>query len=202
MTDNKQLIEMHPELLSNYDLADRTEWTLEMYETACEDVGQNKFYSQWLIGKFAFEVQEKFGKGNKHIESLDISLAKSAKIEVNSLRTYRFTYRRFREANPNFTPDGYLPFAVLQLAATTDNPVETAEILQDENIATVAGASRKIKLMKDPNAELPTKRPVIKLSWDSATKLWVLTIADEDIPKIDWKNVQTQLVNKLVGDSN
>ncbi len=185
MDTEKSLVEARPGFLLDLDKVDRSEWDLQMYEAALEEAGQVKFYSQWLIGKFAFEAGNKFGYGH------DEELAKVARVEVGTLRMYRSVYKKFYETDSGFVPDGYMPWLVIQMAAGTENPIETLEKLQDEDATTVSKASRALKTMKT-GKEVP-KKPKISLVFDEASFKWRLKLKEEDIPNIDWSDVKDSL---------
>lgn len=175
------------ELLRDIDRVDRSEWTYEMYVHAGGEARLVKEYSQWMIGKLATEVMDRFKQDEDYAEEIGIP--------VNSLRTYRYVYQKFTKENPDFIPEGYLPWGVLQMAAATDNPIETLNSLQDKDANTISKAYRVLKEEKTGQS-VPIK-PKLAVVWDEEKSVWKVKMRLEDIPKIDWSDIATQLTDYL-----
>lgn len=189
--DKKDIIEVNPNRVLAYDEADREEWTSEMYAAAGEEIARLKIYSQWILGKFADEVTEKWG------DCADF--ARDIKLPPSSVREYRRVYRSFvmdsARKGIDFKPDGAVPWGVMQMAAGTQSPIETLEGLASKGAVTISEAYREIK--ESETGKPVPKKPQLKLSWDEETGKWKLVLAQEDLPKIDWTEVKEQLMAYL-----
>lgn len=174
-------------LLREIDWVDRSEWTYDMYIHAGQDARLVKEYSQWMIGKLASEVMDRFKQDEDYADQIGVP--------VNSLRTYRYVYQKFIKENPDFVPDGYLPWGVLQMAATTDSPIETLTSLQDKDANTISKAYRALKEEKTGQS-MPIK-PKLSVVWDEEKSVWKVKMRPEDISKIDWSDIATQLTDYL-----
>jgi len=182
------IIEVRPNMLIAIDEEDRSKWTEEEYISAGEEASKVKFYSQWILGKLASEYsQRKWGECSKY--------ARKIHVDPRSLLAYRRVYRKISKADPNYVPDGYLPWGVLQIVAEEENPIELIEELSSKSKVTVAEATRHI-LEKRTGRKVPTK-PKVKLRFDEESGLWEIQISEEDFPKINWELIGRQLMEYL-----
>jgi len=184
------LIESKPdygEILLQADQSDRSEWNWEDYVTFGQMASEVKSYSQWLIGKLASEVFNKWGKDEKYASEIHIS--------VGSLQQYRRVYIQL--SKQGYVPNGFFPWGVLQIAANY-NPGESAktlEELEDNGIATIEGAYRYIKEKK--TGIVVPRKPSLRLIWNQDVNKWKVVLKPEDIPEIDWSDVKKQLLDYL-----
>lgn len=190
MANDNQLIEVNPSLLEHIDNADRAGWDYETYVTVAMDVIHIKQYSQWTLGKLAYEVNLKWGEG--------ADFARKIGVDPTSLRVYKHTYARFHEIDNEYTPPLHMPWGVLQQAAQTENPVETLQHLEDTNNTTIKSAYREIKVQE--TGVVPPPRPRVKLKFDPDKELWCMTIPPEDIKNIDWQNLRARIVETMIDE--
>ena len=175
-----EILDPNPDLIKQIDQQDRSEWTLDHYLMAIEDSGKLKFYSQWLIGKFAYEAQNKFP------DILDVALAEKAKVEVGTLRNYRSIYKSFFECDPGYIPSGYAPWTAVRAAASTEDPVETLEYLEDNDGDSMKKVHRLIKEKENPNLpKLPTK-PQINLTANPEIGKYDFWMKEDDFGAVNW----------------
>jgi len=182
--DELKTIEIDPEILTNIDSADRTEWNYELYVSVALEVGQVRGYSCWLLGKLASEVEGKWGSIKQ--------FAIDSKVDPSSLRVYKHTYEKFIKQDKNFSPSEKTLFGLLQEAARTRDPIGTLKEFEKEEITTQPAARRFIGQKKGSEYH---KKPNIKLSWNDELKQWNLEIADEDLPLINWGGIREKIVN-------
>ena len=185
--DKPALIEARPEMLSTIANSDRTEWTYDMYVSAGEEAVQIRGYGSWILGMLASEVEPKRGELKEFAKDIHASYA--------MVRVYKHVYEKIVGADPDFVPDGFFPFEVLKMAASTEDPIKTLEELKDKGIATIPGAYREIKT-STTGIEVP-KKPSVVLKWDEEKKKWKLKMNPDDLPKIDWSDVSEQLIDYL-----
>ena len=139
-------IEISP--LVRVDIADRSEWQEVDYVTAGEEVSVLKFYSQWTLGKLAYEYVQRWGDCSYY--------ARQIHIDANSLISYRRAYKKIHEQDPDYLPDGYIPWGVLQIAAETEDPVGMIEELSANSKLSIAEAHR-CKKEKETGKSIPAK---------------------------------------------
>lgn len=182
-----QIIEARPEMLSGIMASDRDDWTYDMYISAGMEAVNIRGYSGWIIGLLASEVEPKYGSVKDFSNEIHAS--------YGMVRVYKHVYERYTREDKNFAPDGFFPFEVLKIVASTENPIETLDDLRDKGITSVEGAYREIKTQK--TGIVVPKKPVIGLYWDEESKKWKLRLNPDDIPEIDWSDVSEQLVDYL-----
>lgn len=181
------IVEINPQMLRIIDEADRSEWDEQMYVSAGEEAGKLKFYSQWVIGKLAYEYADRWGDIKRY--------ARDIRVDEASLYAYRRVYKRIHEKDPSYVPDGYIPWAVLQIAAETDEPIKMIEELSSEGKLSVKEAYR-YKKEKETGRTVISK-PRIALSWNEENGLWKIQMSEGDFDKIDWGDIGEKLVAYL-----
>lgn len=180
-------IELNFNVIKQIEEADRKNWDSETYITMAMDVSQIKGYSQWILGKLAHEYCEDKRYG------VVTEFAKQARQDPSSMRVYKSVYERFIQADPNFAPDGYMPWGVLLRASESKNPIEIINKLQDSSANTIEEAHRLVKI-EQTGKEFPPK-PKLKLVFDEESNMWKIILNSDDIPRINWKDVKEQLIN-------
>ena len=181
-------IEINPQIFQVVDKANRSEWQEEMYVSAGEEVGKLKYYSQWILGKLAYEYTDRnWGDCSKY--------ARAIHVDPNSLIAYRRVYKKIHETDPNYIPDGYIPWGVLQLAAETEDPIGMIEELSSNDRLSVAEAYR-YKKEKETGKTVLTK-PKVHLRWNEENGLWKIEISGKDFEKIDWEAIGKELMSYL-----
>lgn len=183
-----RMIEVSTDILTVVERAEKEDWTFEQFVAAGQELRLLKDCSQWYLGKLATEVVDRFRD--------DEEFAKQVGISVSSLRTYRYVFTKFRKSNPDFRPDGYISWGAIQIAATTENPVETLNKLQDQDKTTMEAAYRLVKEDKTGNKVPP--KPKLSVVWDDEAGAWKIRIRPEDISRIDWSDVAGQLSEYLI----
>ena len=155
------------------------------------EVSETKIYSQWVLGRLADAVSNRYGDIRKYASEINHN--------YDALRQYMNTYRKFTREDPEFTPEKYrgsVPWGLLQLAASnSDSPQVLVDELHDKGAITIPQAYREIKI-KRTGQDVPTK-PKIKLQWNSQLKKYDLILKPEDIEKIDWSDIREQLMSFL-----
>lgn len=200
MTKKKatDLIGVTPEVL--HDVSKNIDhWDYDMLVTMGNAVVEVKGYSQWLLGKLGDKASVKYGAMTQY--------AKDIGCRVDSLKMYIMTYRRFIEADPNFTPDRYhgaVPWSVIQMVGTKsraieerlgDNAVETLDDLATKNVRSEEHAYRELK-KKETGQDVPRK-PKIKLKLNNDASKWIIITNSADWDLIDWSEVREDLINYL-----
>ena len=174
------LVEVHLETIMSIDKIDRTEWTIDNYIAAGEEASKLKFYSQWILGKLAYEYTGRvFGDVAKYAREIHIDQA--------SLYAYKRVYTKIFEKDPNYVPDGFVPWGVLQIAAETEEPIKLIEELSADGKVSVEEAYRRKK--EQEGAEPRPRRPRVRFVWDTEQKLWVMDMDIQDFENIDFKVV-------------
>ncbi len=187
MDKNLAKVEFTPEILLEIDKADRSKWDSETYISMGIEISQIKGFSQWLLGKLAFEYSEdkRYGAVTEY--------AKQIRQNPRSVEAYKLVYEKFHSIDPSFVPTGYVPWGVMQMAAGTDDPIQTLNELHDGSATKIEEAYRHIKT-KISGKNVPPK-PRLKLKFDEISGHWKIIIEPEDIAKIDWSDVQQQLLD-------
>lgn len=183
MEKKLNLIEINPSALRRIDETDRSEWKEVDYVTAGEEASGVKFYSQWILGELAYEYVEKWGDCSDY--------ARQIHVDANSLIAYRRAYKKIHEQDPDYVPDGYIPWGVLQIATETDDPIGMIEDLSANDKLSIAEAYR-YKRERETGRTVP-KKPKVSLKWNEETGLWQISISEEDFGKIDWALIGKQL---------
>jgi hypothetical protein len=187
MTNKTSLAEIGPPVLRRINEADRSRWEEVDYITAGEEASGIKFFSQWTMGKLAYEYVEKWGDCSKY--------ARKIHVDANSLIAYRRVYKKIFEQNSSYTPDGYIPWGVIQIATYTNDPIGMIEELSVNDKVSIAEAHR-YRLEKETGKTVP-KKPKISLKWSEITALWQINISEKDFGKIDWALIGKQLSDYL-----
>ncbi len=185
--NNTNLVESNLSALDRIDKADRSDWKEADYIMAGQEASGIKFYSQWIMGKLAYEHGERWGDCSAY--------ARQIHVDANSLIAYRRVYKKIYEHDANYVPDGYIPWGVLQIAAETDNPIGMIEELSANDKVSIAEA-RRYKIEKETGV-VATKKPKISLKWDDETELWQIGMDEEEFEKIDWALIGKQLSDYL-----
>ncbi len=183
MTGKKSKIEVAPHVLTAIDEADRTTWNEVDYIMAGQQVSAVKFHSQLILGILVYEYSQMWGDCTRY--------ARQAHIDANSLLAYRRVYKKIHEQDPDYVPDGYIPWGVLQIAADTKDPIGMIEDLSVNDKVSIAEAHRYRK-ERETGKTVPTK-PKVSLKWSEEAGLWQIDISEEDFEKIDWALVGKQL---------
>lgn len=178
---------MNTSALMRVDTEDRSEWGEVDYITAGEEIAGIKFMSQWALGKLAYEYVRKWGDCSHY--------ARQIHVDEKSLIAYRIVYKRIHEQDPEYTPDGYIPWGVIQMAADHSDPIGMIEELSANSKVTIAEAYR-YKKEKETGKSVPTK-PKISLKWNEDLEMWQMHMSEDDFEKIDWSLVGKQLGNYL-----
>lgn len=196
MADNVQEKQFEPVIIQPTVIAQIDKLNLDEveYDTLVQmgiEVSEVKVYSQWVLGKLANSVNNKYGNLKQYCAEI------KQKYEV--VQQYLNVYKKFTAEDPTFTPEKYagsVPWGFLQLAATkSDKPQELVDQLHDEGIQTTEGAYKKIK-EDETGVPIPHK-PNIKLTWDVEAKKYKLFLKPEDLDLIDWTDVKQQLLDYL-----
>jgi hypothetical protein len=194
MTDKKLAIrnplavsELRPEMLRTIDEADYSDWDRDAFIAAGEEATKVKYYSQWILGKLADEYSKKWGDCSRY--------GREIHVEPNSLIAYRRVYRKIKEANPEYVPDGFLTWGVLQIIAEQPEPIKLIEELSKEGKVTIAEVDRRIR-EKTGREVLPPK-PRVALKFDKEKGLWDLEMDEKDFERINWEKVGRQLLGYL-----
>jgi len=164
--------------------ADRTKWDYETYISFAQEVAKIKGYSNWIIGKLASEYSKKWGDVTK--------FARDARLEPSSVGVYKMVYEKYQQADPTFKPDGFVPWGVLQMASTTENPIETLNELHDASANKINQAFAIIKSRQ--TGKIVPQKPRVKLQFNEEDNIWKIVIEQEDITKIDWTDIKKQLM--------
>ena len=187
MNNPSLITDTRVELLETVYTADRSKWTEDTYVSMGEGVSGIKFCSQWILGMLAHEYSDKWGECSKY--------ARKMHVDPQSLLAYRRVYRKLKEADPDYVPDGYIPWGVLQIIAGEKNPIELIEELSSNNKVTIPEATRYI-MERKTGKTVPVK-PKVKLKFDESGGLWEIQIAEEDFEKINWELIGKQLMEYL-----
>ena len=177
------IVEVNLGMLQIIDEADRSEWDEDMYISAGEETGKIKYYSQWTLGKLAYEFANKWGDVKRYSRDIHVDTA--------SIYAYRRVYKKIYEKDPTYVPDGYIPWGVLQIAAETDEPIQMIEELSANNKVSVEEAYRYKK--EKETGKTVAKKPIIQLKWNEESGLWKIEMNENDFDKIDWSDVGEKL---------
>jgi len=184
-------IRVRPQIVLATDEANRKEWDYDTYVVAGQDAAKVKGYTEWIIGKLTSEVvAKKYGD--------IVRYARDIRIPANSVYVYKHIYERLTEAEPDFFPDGFVPYGVLQMAAKAKTIEQRKEILKElyaQSVTTMEHGHRVVK-EKETGKKVPGK-PVFKIKWNDETGTWQALASDKDIDRIDWSVIEKQLLKKL-----
>ena len=169
------------------DTKDRSGWSEVDYVTAGEEVAGIKFMSQWMLGKLAYEYVQKWGDCSYY--------ARQIHVDAKSLIAYKHVYKKIHEQDPDYVPDGYIPWGVIQMAADYDDPVGMIEELSANSKVSISEAYR-YKKEKETGKSIPTK-PKVSLKWNEDSQMWQMHMSEDDFKKIDWNLIGRQLSNYL-----
>ena len=181
------LVEVQSERLQGIDRADRGDWTYQMYVAAGQEIVENRFYTNWLIGKLAYEGTERWGECSKY--------AREIGLEAGKVLACRGVFKKFYEANPDYTPDGFLPWGAVSYAARSEDPIKMVNKLADGNVRTAEEAHRMLMTEKT-GIEVPTK-PKIKLKWNPEVRLWDIHMEEKDFDVINWEHIGKKIYSYL-----
>lgn len=173
--------EIRPEILKVIDEADFSDWDRETFISAGEEASKVKYYSQWILGKLAHHYCKKWGDLPDY--------ARSIHQEPDSVRVYRWVYRRITEAKPDYVPDGFLTWGALQIIARYDKPIELIEELSKKGKVTMGEVTRHIKdkeRKKKGKKPYPSK-PKVKITFNEELELFELEIKEKDWPMFNWR---------------
>lgn len=175
-----KISEINPEMLKVIDRADFSDWSRDQFITAGEEASKIKYYSQWVLGKLADKYCKKWG---------DLpAYARSIHQEPDSLRVYRWVYKKITKSMPDYVPDGYLTWRAIQIIASYDKPIDLIEELSgkgkitgDEVIQHIKAKERK----KEGKNPLP-KKPKVKITFNEEVEKWELDIIQKDFDELYW----------------
>ncbi len=186
-----KLIDMQPEILAEIGRQELKDQDWNVLVQMGQDVGEVKTYTQWILGKLADAVSNKYGGLKKYANEIN------QKYEV--LNQYLYVYRKFISEDPNFHPSKYagsIPWGMLQLAASkSDSPQKLVEDLQDKGVHTINHAYKEIK-EQETGTRIPQK-PKINLYWNPDLMKFKIRLNPEELDLIDWTDVKNQLMNYL-----
>lgn len=198
MADNAQEKQFEPVIIQPTVIAQIDKLNLDEveYDTLVQmgiEVSEAKVYAQWVLGKLAHTVTNKYGDLTKY--------ANEIRQKPAVLKQYSHVYRRFIEEDPDFTPEKYvgsIPWGVLQLAAAkSEKPQALLEDLQDKGMeGSIEGAVRGIHEINNPEDKVPAK-PKFSLVWNTDVKKYKMRLNPEDFDIIDWTDIKEQLHDYL-----
>lgn len=190
--DNKDFdpVIIQPSVITQVDKFDLENTEYETLVQMGIEVSEVKVYSQWVLGKLANAVSNKYGDLKKYCTEI--------RQNYKVIEQYLNVYRKFIKEDPEFTPGKYagsIPWGVLQLAATkSDNPQKLIDGLQDIGMeGSIEGAVRGIHEINDPDGEKVPAKPKVSLLWDIEVKKYKMKLNSEDFDLIDWTDIKEQL---------
>lgn len=199
MADNTQEKQFEPVIIQPTVIAQIDKLNLDEveYDTLVQmgiEVSEVKVYSQWVLGKLANAVTNKYGDLTKYAQEIRQKPA--------VLKQYVHVYKRFTEEDPDFSPEKYagsIPWGVLQLAAAkSEKPQELIDELSDKGMeGSIEGAVRGIHEINDPNGEKVPPKPKFSLVWSVDAKKYKMKLNPEDFDIIDWTDIKEQLRDYL-----
>jgi hypothetical protein len=141
------------------------------YEALGQAASSIKTLAQWVIGKLAMEVTEKWGRG----QLLEFCRAIGFEGQTGTVNQYRWVIEGWT-AKYGQLPDevlrgeNYLPFSYYRAVITTEKPQDWIDKAQDEHL-TVNQLSKRIKGMPEPDKCKHSNPKVITICDDCGIKI-------------------------------